>query len=64
LLDKEFRHSTRSFGIYSSTPRIFAPQVESAGVEVVDVVGGRKPDLQALWLTPWHYYACRKPLQA
>jgi hypothetical protein len=64
LLDKEFRHSTLSFGgtIYSSTPRIFAPQVESAGLEVVDVVGGRYPDVQTLSLTPWHFYACRKPL--
>jgi hypothetical protein len=31
---------------------------------VVDLVGGRYPDVQALWLTPWHYYACRKPLHA
>jgi hypothetical protein len=52
--------STRSFGglaIYLSTPRTFAPQV---GLEVVDLVGGRYPDVQALCLTPWH----RKPLQA
>ena len=49
---------------YLSTPSTFVPQVESAGLEVVDLVGGRYPDVQALWLTPWHYYACRKPLQA
>jgi SAM-dependent methyltransferase len=40
---------------YSSTASTFAPQVESAGLEVVDVVGGRYPDVQALWLTPWYY---------
>ena len=50
--------------IYLSTPRTFAPQVESAGLEVVDLVGGRYPDVQALWLTPWYYYVCRKSLQA
>ena len=49
---------------YTSTPRTFAPQIEAAGLEVVDVVGGRYPDVQALSLTPWHYYACRKPLRA
>lgn len=49
---------------YLSTPRTFAPQIEAAGLEVVDVVGGRYPDVQALWLTPWYYYACRKPSQA
>jgi ubiquinone/menaquinone biosynthesis C-methylase UbiE len=48
---------------YSSTPPTFAPQVESAGLEVVDVLGGRHPEVQAPWLTPWYYYACRKPLQ-
>jgi SAM-dependent methyltransferase len=50
--------------IYLSTPRTFASQVESAGLEVVDLVGGHYPDVQALWLTPWYYYACRKSLQA
>jgi hypothetical protein len=49
---------------YTSTPRTFAPRIEVAGLEVVDVVGGRYPDVQALSLTPWHYYVCRKPLQA
>lgn len=48
--------------IHLSTPRTFAPQLESAGV--VDLVGGGYPDVQALWLTSWYYYACRKPLQA
>jgi SAM-dependent methyltransferase len=60
LLDPEFG----GFVIYLSTPRTFAPQVESVGLEVVDLVGGRYPDVQALWLTPSYYYACRKPLQA
>ncbi len=31
-------------------------------MEVVDLVGWRYPDVQALWLTPWYYYACRKQL--
>jgi hypothetical protein len=57
LLDPEFG----GLAIYVSTPRTFA---HAAGLEVVDVVGGRYPDMQALWLTPWNYYACRKPLQA
>jgi SAM-dependent methyltransferase len=48
---------------YSSIPRTVGLQIEAAGMEVVDVVGGRYPDVQAHWLTPWHYYACRKPLQ-
>ena len=43
---------------------VFAPQIEAVGLEVVDLVGGRYPDVQAPWLTPWYYYACRKPLQA
>jgi hypothetical protein len=60
LLDPEFG----GFAIYLSTPRTFAPQVESVGLKVVDLVGVRYPDVQALWLTPWYYYACRKPLQA
>jgi SAM-dependent methyltransferase len=45
---------------YTSTPRTFASQTEAAGLEVVDVVGGRYPDVQALSLMPWHHYACRK----
>ena len=60
LLDPEFG----GFAIYLSTPRTFAPQVELVGLKVVDLVGVRYPDVQALWLTPWYYYACRKPLQA
>ena len=60
VLDPEFG----GLAIYLSTPRTFAPQIESVGLEVVDLVGGHYPDVQALWLTPWHYYACRKPLQA
>jgi hypothetical protein len=37
-------------GLALSTPRTFAPQVQSVGLEVVDRVGGRYPDVQALWL--------------
>jgi SAM-dependent methyltransferase len=48
---------------YTSTPRTFTPQIEAASLEVVDIVGGRYPEVQALSLTPWHYYACRKPLR-
>ena len=59
VLDPEFG----GLAIYLSTPRTFAPQIESVGLEVVDLVGGQYPDVQALWLTPWYYYACRKPLQ-
>ena len=46
--------------IYVSTPERIAAQVESAGMRVVDVVGGRFPDTTNLYLTPWHYYACQK----
>ena len=28
---------------------------------MVDLVGALS---KALWLTPWYYYVCRKPLQA
>jgi SAM-dependent methyltransferase len=60
LFDPEFG----GFAIYVSTPRTFAPQVQSVGLKVVDLVGLRYPEVQALWLTPWYYYACRKTLQA
>jgi SAM-dependent methyltransferase len=59
VLDPEFG----GLAIYLSTPRTFALQIEAAGLDVVDVVGGRYPDVQAVWLTPWYYYACRKPFQ-
>jgi SAM-dependent methyltransferase len=45
---------------YVSTPRAFTAQIEAAGLEVVDIVGGRYPEARAAWLTPWWYYACRK----
>jgi hypothetical protein len=50
--------------IYLWTPRTFAPQLKAAGLEVVGIVCGRYPEVDALWQTPWHYYACRKPLRA
>jgi hypothetical protein len=34
------------------------------GLKLVDLVGLRDPDVQALWLTPWYYYAGRKPQTA
>ena len=46
---------------YTSIPSTFAPQIRTAGLEVVEVIGGRYPDVQAPWLTPWYYYACHKP---
>jgi SAM-dependent methyltransferase len=49
---------------YASTPRTFVPQVKLAGFEVVDVVPGPYLNVQAIWLTRWYYYACRRPLQA
>lgn len=48
---------------YSSTPQTFVPQIEVAGLQVLDIVGGHYPDVEALFLTPWYYYACRKPQQ-
>jgi SAM-dependent methyltransferase len=45
---------------YVSMPDVIAPQIEAAGMKVVDVVGGRFPDTENLYLTPWHYYACQK----
>jgi SAM-dependent methyltransferase len=44
--------------IYASTPSTFVPQVKLAGFEVVDVVAGPDPNVQAIWLTGWYYYAC------
>jgi hypothetical protein len=52
--------STRCFGgltIFLPTPPMLDPQVESVGLEVGDLVGGRYQDVQALQLTPWHRYA-------
>jgi hypothetical protein len=43
-----------------STPEVLAPQVEKAGMRMVDIVGGRYPDTASLYLTPWHYYVCEK----
>jgi ubiquinone/menaquinone biosynthesis C-methylase UbiE len=43
---------------YVSTPETMAPQL--AGFETLEVVGGHFPHVQARYLTPWYYYACRK----
>ena len=45
---------------YTSTPKTMAPQLEAAGMEIIELVGGHYPEVKAAWLTPWHYYACRK----
>jgi len=47
---------------YSSTPHTFVPQLKFAGFEVMDVVAGPYLNVPAIWLTGWHYYACRRPL--
>jgi hypothetical protein len=44
LLDPEFG----GLAIYLSTPRTFASQVESVCLEVVDLVGGRYPEVHGL----------------
>jgi SAM-dependent methyltransferase len=45
---------------YVSAPSTMTPQLKTVGLEVVDVIGRHYPDVQSLYLTPWHYYACRK----
>jgi SAM-dependent methyltransferase len=45
---------------YTSTPATMKPQLEAAGFEVIEVIGGHYPDTVPLAFTPWHYYACRK----
>ena len=45
---------------YVSTPEAMKPQLAAAGFEVVEVLGGRFPNVTSESLTPWHYYACRK----
>lgn len=44
---------------YTSTPSTMAPQLQAAGFDVLDVVGGPYPDMKSRYLTSWHYYACR-----
>jgi len=45
---------------YTSTPATMAPQLEEAGLEIIEVVGGHYPEVRSPHLTPWYYYACRK----
>lgn len=45
---------------YTATPRHMTPQLEAAGFEVVQIVGGRVPDSTLSIFTPWHYYACKR----
>lgn len=45
---------------YVSTPAVMSPQIRAAGLEIIDIVAGPDPGVKSLYLTPWHYYACRK----
>jgi len=46
--------------MYAATPEKLSPQIQSAGLEVLEIVGGRYPDTKLRYFTPWYYYACRK----
>jgi len=46
--------------LYVSTPATMKPQILAVGLDVVEVVAGNWPETEFLYLTPWHYYACRK----
>lgn len=45
---------------YVSTPEKMAPQLRDAGFEIEERVAGPSPSVRSAYLTPWHYYACRK----
>jgi ubiquinone/menaquinone biosynthesis C-methylase UbiE len=45
---------------YVSTPRTMIPQLNKAGLEVLETVGGHYPRVKSIYLTPWTYYACRR----
>ncbi|MEL6299160.1 MAG: class I SAM-dependent methyltransferase [Pseudomonadota bacterium] len=45
---------------YVSTPATMKPQLNHAGFEVTDVVGGHYPAVSSPRFSPWFYYACRK----
>lgn len=45
---------------YVSIPATMQPQLESHGLEVIEIVGGPDPSVKSQYFTPWYYYACRK----
>jgi hypothetical protein len=45
---------------YSSTPETMALQLQRAGLQIIETVGGHFPTVRSAALTPWHYYACCK----
>lgn len=46
--------------MYLSTPRTMVPQLENAGFEVSEIIGGRFPLAAPDIMQPWFYYAARK----
>jgi ubiquinone/menaquinone biosynthesis C-methylase UbiE len=49
---------------YVSTPETIGPQLAAHGLFIIEHVGGHYPTVKSLYLTPWHYYVCRKAEQA
>jgi SAM-dependent methyltransferase len=45
---------------YVSTPATLAPQLQAAGLELIEVLGGIRPDSTGKYSTPWNYYVCRR----
>jgi len=45
---------------YVSTPETMIPQLQAAGFDVLEVVGGHFPHVRTSYFTPWYYYACRR----
>lgn len=46
--------------LYMSTPETLTPQLESAGLSLLESVGSHYPAVTSRFLTPWIYYACQK----
>lgn len=46
--------------MYVSTPQTMIPQLEHAGFEVLESVGGHYPARAPDFMQPWFYYAARK----
>ena len=46
--------------IYVSTPRTIAPQLRSAGFQVLECMRAPSPYIPLDCLTPWFYFACRR----
>jgi SAM-dependent methyltransferase len=45
---------------YVSTPESMTLQSKAAGLKVVEMIGGRYPEVNHPYFTPWYYYACKK----